>query len=217
MCKDAKLQKDINGKARYTLIPYIHGGFIIPEKLIKIGEVAKKYDGSIKINSNQKISILNIKEEDIEKVWNELGMEPAVKDKKSVISIEICSSNFCRMSKYPVIGIGTKISKNFYGMKMPNKTTIAVSACKHSCINTYSKDIGIAVDRDGKFLVTLGGTSTLKPRIADVLAEKLDEKEVFEIVKKVLDYYKSNAEDDEKIGKFIDRIGINKLRESALV
>ena len=41
MAKYAKIQKNIDGKERYSITPQIPGGYITPENLIKIGEVAK--------------------------------------------------------------------------------------------------------------------------------------------------------------------------------
>lgn len=216
MSKFAREQKNINGIKRYTIVPHIPGGFITPDNIIKIGEVAKKYNASLKLNSNQKISILNLKEEDIEKVWEELGMDASVKDKSSVINVEICSANFCKMSKYPVIGIGMKISNNFHGMHLPAKTRIGVSGCRHSCISSYSKDIGITVDKEGKIFITIGGTSGLEPRYPDILAQHLDDKEAYIILERLLNYYKENGLEREKIGKFIDRISIEKIKEDIL-
>ena len=60
------LQKIKNGKRTYGITPHIPGGFILPETLIKIGEVAKKYNASLKVTSAQKICIGNLKEEDID-------------------------------------------------------------------------------------------------------------------------------------------------------
>ena len=54
-------------------------------------------------------------------------MEPAVKNQYSVKNVEICPANFCKRSKYPTIGIGMKISKNFHGMPLPNRTKIGVA------------------------------------------------------------------------------------------
>lgn len=100
------LQKIKNGKRTYGITPHIPGGFILPETLIKIGEVAKKYNGVLKITSGQRILITNLKEEDLKDIWEDLGMEPAVKNQYSVKNVEICPANFCKRSKYPTIGIG---------------------------------------------------------------------------------------------------------------
>ena len=78
------LQKIYNGKRKYGITPHIPGGFILPETLEKIARVAKKYNGVIKITSGQRILITNLEEKDLENIWNELGMEPAVKEQNSV-------------------------------------------------------------------------------------------------------------------------------------
>ena len=93
----------------------------------------------------------NLKEEDLKDIWEDLGMEPAVKNQYSVKNVEICPANFCKRSKYPTIGIGMKISKNFHGMPLPNRTKIGVAGCRNACSSVYSKDIGVLVDIDGKF------------------------------------------------------------------
>ena len=121
MAKYAKIQKNIDGKEKYSITPQIPGGYITPDNLIKIGKVAKKYNASLKLTSAQKICIGNLKEEDIDLIWKELDMEPAIKNICSVINIEVCSANFCKRSKYPIIGIGMKLTKKFHGKELPEK------------------------------------------------------------------------------------------------
>ncbi|EXM38762.1 hypothetical protein RASY3_19820 [Ruminococcus albus SY3] len=53
----------------------------------KIVDVAKKYNGILKITSGQRILITNLKQEDLENIWNELGMEPAIHSYSSSSSI----------------------------------------------------------------------------------------------------------------------------------
>ena len=47
MAYHGNLQKIRNGKRTFAITPHIPGGFIKPEGLIKIGEVAKKYGGRL--------------------------------------------------------------------------------------------------------------------------------------------------------------------------
>lgn len=210
------LQKIKNGKRTYGITPHIPGGFILPETLIKIGEVAKKYNGVLKITSGQRILITNLKEEDLKDIWEDLGMEPAVKNQYSVKNVEICPANFCKRSKYPTIGIGMKISKNFHGMPLPNRTKIGVAGCRNACSSVYSKDIGVLVDIDGKFFVTAGGSAGFYPRMSDIITKGLSEKEAYELVKNILEYYNEHGQMGEKLGDFIERIGINTFRKDVL-
>ncbi|WP_197053396.1 hypothetical protein [Cetobacterium sp. ZOR0034] len=206
------LQKIKDGKRTYGITPHIPGGFITPDKLIKIAEVAKKYKGVLKITSGQRVLITNLKEEDLGAIWDELGMEPAVRTQNSVKNVEICPANYCKRSKYPTIGIGMKISNNFHGMELPCRTKIAVVGCRNACTGAYSKDIGVIVDTDGKFFITVGGSAGFNPRSADILIRDLSESEAYTAVEITLNYYNENATMGEKLGHFIDRIGIELFR-----
>ncbi|MGL4910806.1 MAG: NAD(P)/FAD-dependent oxidoreductase [Romboutsia sp.] len=210
------LQKIKDGKRTFAITPHIPGGFITPDNLIKIGEVAKKYNGVLKLTSGQRILITNLKEEDLESIWNELGMEPAVKSQNSLKNVEICPANYCKRSKYPTIGIGMKISKNFHGIELPCRTKIGIAGCRNACTSVYSKDIGVLVDIDGKFFITVGGSAGFNPRSSDIVTKGLKEEEAFNLVKIILEYYNENAQMGEKVGHFIDRITINKFREDIL-
>ena len=87
------LKKIKDGKRRDGITPHITGGIIHPKKIKKIGEVNKKYNGGIKITSGQRILITNLKEEDLENIWKDLEMEPAVKSQNSLKNVEICPAN----------------------------------------------------------------------------------------------------------------------------
>lgn len=210
------LQKIRNRKRTYAITPHIPGGFIIPDNLIKIGEVAKKYKGVLKITSGQRILITNLRQEDLPAIWEELGMEPAVKVQNSLKNVEMCPSNYCKRSKYPTIGIGMKISRKFHGMELPCRTKIGVAGCKNACSSVYSKDIGVIVDLDSTFYITVGGSAGYHPRSADIVTKGLSEDEAFNLVKIILFYYKETAKLGEKLGDFVDRISIDTFREEVL-
>ncbi|WP_270941106.1 NAD(P)/FAD-dependent oxidoreductase [Romboutsia lituseburensis] len=216
MSNYGNLQKIKNGKRTYGITPHIPGGFVLPETLIKIAQVAKKYNGVIKLTSGQRILITNLKEEDLETIWKELGMEPAVKNQYSVKNVEMCPANFCKRSKYPTIGIGTKISKNFHGMLLPNRTKIGVAGCRNACTSVYSKDIGVIVDIDGKFFITAGGSAGFYPRQSDIITKGLSEQEAYNLVEVILNYYNEHGQMGEKLGDFIDRITIDTFRKDVL-
>ncbi len=210
------LQKIVDGKRRFGITPHIPGGFVTPDTLIKIAEVAKKYKGVLKITSGQRILMTNLKEEDLDNIWADLKMSPAVKTHNSVKNVEICPANFCKRSKYPTIGLGMKISNEFHGMELPCRTKIAVVGCRSACTGAYSKDIGVLVDLDGKFFISVGGSAGFYPRSADILIRDITEDEAYNFVKRILEYYNENGQMGEKLGHFIDRIGIEKFREDVL-
>ena len=216
MAYHGNLQKIRNGKRTFAITPHIPGGFIKPEGLIKIGEVAKKYGGVLKITSGQRILITNLQEEDLPSIWEELGMKPAVVTQNSLKNVELCPANFCKRSKYPTIGIGMRLSRKFQGMELPCRTKIGVAGCRNACGSVYAKDIGVLVDFDKMFFVTAGGSAGFPPSPSDIITRGLTEDEAFALVETILEYYNEYAMAGEKLGDFIDRISIDKFRDDVL-
>lgn len=216
MNKYIKLQKNINDKNKYTITPSLNSSFILPETIIHIGEVAKKYDATIKIGTNQKISIINIKEENLDLIIKDLNMDLIPKGKYLLTNITICTSNFCRMSKHPTIGIYMKIINNFYKIELPAKTKVAISSCKNSCVSAYVKDIGILVDSNGKFFIVAGGCAGNKPQCGYQIASNLNENLSYTVFKNIINYYIENAEKNEKLRNFIDRVGLDNFKSIVL-
>ena len=216
MAYHGNLQKIRNGKRTFAITPHIPGGFIKPEGLIKIGEVAKKYGGVLKITSGQRILITNLQEEDLPAIWEELDMKPAVVTQNSLKNVELCPANFCKRSKYPTIGIGMRLSRKFQGMELPCRTKIGVAGCRNACGSVYAKDIGVLVDFDKMFFVTAGGSAGFHPRPSDIITRSLTEDEAFALVETILEYYNEYAMAGEKLGDFIDRISIDKFRDDVL-
>lgn len=206
------MQKIRNGKRTFGITPHIPGGFIKPEDLEKIARVAKKYGGALKLTSGQRILISNLEESDLESIWEELGMEPAVEVQNSVKNVEICPAGLCKRMKYNTIGLGMKLSRKYQKMEMPCRTKIGVAGCRNACGSVYAKDIGVVADVNGLMMVTAGGSAGFNPRLSDILVRDLNEEAVLDYIEKLVDYYKANAEDGEKLGHFIDRIGLEQFK-----
>ncbi|MBX7310866.1 NAD(P)/FAD-dependent oxidoreductase [Clostridium chauvoei] len=209
------IQKVRDGVRKYGITPHLPGGFVTPEMLEKIAAVARKYNGVLKITSGQRILITNLNDYDLPKIWDELGMKPAVKMQNSVKNVEMCPAGFCKRVKYNTIGIGMKLSKKYQWMEMPCRTKIGVAGCRNACASTYSKDVGVIADKTG-LIVIAGGSAGYNPRVADIIAEELNEEQALKVIDSIFEYYKKNAEAGEKLSFFIERIGIDKFKEQAI-
>ncbi|EKY22482.1 nitrate/sulfite reductase [Clostridium celatum] len=209
------LQKIRDGKRTFGITPHIPGGFISPDSLEKIAQVARKYNGVIKITSGQRILITNLKAENLAEVWKELDMEPAIETANSVKNVEICPAGFCKRSKYNTIGIGMKLLKKYHKMEMPCRTKIGVAGCRNACGSIYARDVGVIADISG-LMVVAGGSAGYNPRIADVIAINLNEKEALKLVDIIFDYYKEKAELGEKLSFMIERLGIDSFKSEVL-
>jgi len=92
--KGAIIQRD---KETYAVAPHIPCGVASPELLRKIADIAEKYNAqALKITSATRIAIVGLKEEDIDDVWNELGMAPGAAVGLCVRSVRACpGTTFC--------------------------------------------------------------------------------------------------------------------------
>ena len=214
------LQKIVNGKRTYGITPRIPGGFVSPEVLIRFAEVAKKYNATLKITSGQRIALLGLEHEDVEKAWKDIDLQPGVLSTYSVKNIEMCPSSFCKRSKQNSLKLGMRLEKRFYGASTPNRTKIGVAGCLNACSSVNAKDIGVISDDNG-FIVVAGGSAGFHPRLPDRIADHLNEEEAFMMVESIYEFYCKEADFGEKLGHLIDYLsaesfkkGVYKIYES---
>ena len=211
----ANLQRIKNGQRRYAITPRIPGGFIQPEQLQKYIDVANEFGAVLKLTGSQRIMITNLKAEDVDKVWEMLGMEPAYTVSNRVRSVKICpGTTFCKRAKQDSVHLGMQIERKYLSLEMPSKMKIGVSGCPNSCTESRMKDVGVIGTVDG-WNVYAGGSGGAHPRIGDLIAEVKTEKEALALVDRIIAYYKENAQ-IERMGEFIDRIGLEAFKAAVL-
>lgn len=211
----ANLQKIRNGKKTYAVTPHLPGGFIKPEMLEKYAHVARKYNGVLKLTSAQRIMITGLNAEDIEPIWEELGMKPALGFANCVRSVKICPGiAFCKRGKQDSIKLGLELDRRYIKKEMPSRMKMGVSGCPNSCSESIIKDIGVIGTDDG-WDIYVGGSAGSHPRLGDQLITGLDYDQTLRMIDIVVRYYQKNAE-IERIGQFIDRIGLEKFKKDVL-
>jgi len=210
--KGAILQRD---KTTYAIAPHIPCGVVTPALLRKLADVAEKYEAqAMKITGATRIAVVGLKEEDIDKVWQELGMDKGAAVGLCVRSIRACpGTTFCSIGKQDALGIGMKLDALYHGYELPGKFKISASGCKLCCAESWVRDVGLIGQEDGWKLV-VGGNVGTRPRIGDELLTGLDDDQAMAAIKKVIDYYKENAKKGERLGKLIDRNGFDSLKSA---
>ena len=213
--KGANLQKIRNGNKTYAVTPHLPGGFVKPEVLEKYAQVARKYEGTLKLTSAQRIMITNLKAEDIESIWAELGMQPAMGFANCVRSVKVCPGiAFCKRGKQDSVKLGLALDRRYIKKEMPSRMKFGVSGCPNSCSESVIKDVGV-IGTDAGWDVYVGGSAGSHPRLADKLAESLDYDDTLRLVDIVVRYYQKHA-DIERVGQFIDRIGFARFQSDVL-
>ena len=212
--KGAILQRD---RETYAIAPHIAGGICDPNTLRKLADVADKYHvAAIKITGAQRIALVGLREEDLDKAWKDLGIKPGAAVGMCVRSIKVCpGTTFCKRGLQDSVGLGLALDAAYHGMAMPSKLKIGVSGCPNSCGESWVKDLGFLGSPKG-FKCIVGGDAGRTPRVGRVLAEELDIDRAKALAEKVLKYYQTNGKSGERIGPFIDRIGWDKFKGDVL-
>jgi NAD(P)H-nitrite reductase large subunit len=208
--KGAIPQRD---KTTYAIAPHIPCGVVTSDLLRKLADISDKYNvQAMKITGATRIALVGLKEEDIDSVWKELGMDKGAAVGLCVRSIRACpGTSFCSLGKQDALTMGMKLDVLYHAVQLPGKFKMAVSGCKINCAESSVRDFGLIGEADG-WKVVIGGNVGVSPRIADEVAKGLSDEEAMAFCKKVIAYYKENANKGERLGKMIDRLGLDVVK-----
>ncbi len=212
--KGAIIQRD---RKTYAIVPRTPLGLVTPDMLETIAGVARKYEiPVIKITSAQRIALVGMKPEVVDKVWQDLGMDVGPAVGLCVHYVQACPGNtLCKLGLRDSLGLGGKLENLFVGMDLPAKAKIGISGCSMNCGESYMRDFGAFGKKSG-WTVVFGGNAGRKPRIGDVIAEGLSSEEVVDLAKRCFEYYAANGKKKERTARFIERIGIEKFKKAVL-
>lgn len=204
-----------NDDETYAIAPHIPCGIVTPDLLRKIADVSERYNAkAIKLTGATRMAIVGLKEQDIDGAWKDLGLDKGAAVGMCVRSIRTCpGTTFCKLGKQDAIGIGMKLDAKYHARELPGKFKMAVSGCKLSCSESWVRDVGLIGFSEG-WTITIGGNVGMVPRIGKELVTGLDDEQVMIAVEKVVQFYTDNAKKGERLGKMIERIGLEPFREA---
>jgi nitrite reductase (NADH) large subunit len=207
----ANIQKD----RTFSVIPRIYGGVTSADDLIRIGEVAKKYDvPMVKITGGQRIDLLGIRKEDLPGVWKDLGMPSGHAYAKSFRTCKTCvGTDFCRYGLGDSTKLGIEIENRFQGLESPGKLKLATAGCPRNCSEAYVKDFGAVAIGDGKWELYIGGAAGSHIRKGDLLCVVESHEAVLRLAGRFFQYYRENAKYLERTYGFVERVGIEPIRQ----
>jgi nitrite reductase (NADH) large subunit len=210
----ANIQKD----GTYSVVPRVPGGEITPEKLIVIGEVAKKFGLYTKITGGQRIDLFGAQVHQLPLIWKELiaaGFESGHAYGKALRTVKSCvGSSWCRYGVQDSVGFAIELENRYKGLRAPHKTKFAVSGCTRECAEAQSKDVGVIATEKGWNLYVCGNGG-MKPRHADLLAAELDSATLIKYVDRFLMFYVRTADRLQRTASWLDNLegGLDYLKK----
>ncbi len=210
----ANLQKD----GSYSVVPRVAGGEITPDKLIVLGEVAKRYDLYTKITGGQRVDLFGAQMEQLPEIWQTLinaGFETGHAYGKSLRTVKSCvGSTWCRYGVDDSVGLAIELEHRYKGLRAPHKLKFAVSGCTRECAEAQSKDIGVIATEKGWNLYVCGNGG-MRPRHGDLFAVDLSKDELVVLIDRVLMFYVRTADRLQRTSVWLDNLegGVRYLKQ----
>jgi len=201
----ANMQKD----GTYSVVPRVPGGEITPEKLIVLGEVAKKFGLYTKITGGQRIDLFGAQVHELPLIWADLiaaGFESGHAYGKAMRTVKSCvGSTWCRFGVQDSVGLAIEIENRYRGLRGPHKIKLAVSGCTRECAEAQGKDVGVIATEKGWNLYVCGNGG-MKPRHAELLAADLDRETLIRYIDRFLMFYIRTADRLQRTSTWRDNL-----------
>lgn len=135
---------NIQRNGTFSVVPRVSAGEITPEKMIVMGEVAKKYGLYTKITGGQRIDMFGAKKQDLLDIWRTLvdaGMESGHAYAKSLRTVKSCvGTTWCRFGIGDSVGMAVRLEERYKSIRSPHKMKGGVSGCVRECAEAQNKE-----------------------------------------------------------------------------
>merc|ERR1711939_41796 len=212
---------NIQRNGTFSIIPRVSAGEITPEKLIVLGNVAKKYNLYTKITGGQRIDLFGAKKNELIPIWKELvegGFESGHGYAKSLRTVKSCvGSTWCRYGIGDSVGMAVRLEERYKSIRSPHKMKGGVSGCVRECAEAQNKDFGLIASDKG-FNLFVGGNGGATPKHSELLAKDVPPDDVVPVLDRYLMFYIRTADKLQRTARWLENLpgGIKYLREVIL-
>lgn len=208
---------NIQNDGTFSVIPQMRGGVTDADQLIRLGEVAKKYNVPlVKVTGSQRVGLYGLKKEELPSVWEDLGMRSASAYGKKTRSVKSCvGKEFCRFGTQYTTQLGIRLEKTFEYIDTPHKFKMGVSGCPRSCVESGVKDFGVISVENG-FQLYIGGNGGTEVTKGQLLTTVETEDEVIRICGALMQYYRETGIYSERTAPWLERLGFENVKEVLL-
>ncbi|WP_299260877.1 nitrite reductase large subunit NirB [uncultured Aquimarina sp.] len=209
---------NIQRNGTYSVVPRVPGGEITPDKLIALGEIAKKYDLYTKVTGGVRIDLFGATVNQLPLIWKDLidnGFESGHAYGKSLRTVKTCvGSTWCRYGMDESVSFGIELENRYRGIRAPHKIKGGVSGCIRECAEARGKDFGL-IAVEGGWNLYVGGNGGATPRHAELFAEQINNETVIKYLDRYLMFYMRTAKPLQRTAAWQERLegGLNYLKE----
>lgn len=227
--KELKLQGFIRQKDKDNFVVRVKTqlGVVSSEQMAALSEIARKYGrGNIFLTNRMNIIIPWVRQENLNEVKalvEKTGLKVGGTG-PTIRPIVACVGTICEHGMADTQLLGRLLDERFFGKRLPSKLKIGITGCPNDCGKVEINDIGFmgqdSTDSNIKdantterkcYAMYLGGMYGRTHREGQRVGPLMSPDEAVAMTEKVIDYMERNAKQGERLGKLIDRVGMDEM------
>jgi NAD(P)H-nitrite reductase large subunit len=198
---------------KFRIIPNLTLPSVTPHELEALLAATNRFNiQQLRFTANNQIAVSGVEDSDLpglirhlERFMTEMGSGDL-----TVISCQGCSN--CTCNTGTALSLEHRLRNLTVEEPLPAKVKVAVAGCPRCCTMPFVRDIGL-IPVNGSWKLIFGGNGGAKPRIGDIIAEKLQEDEVLKVIHTCLHIYCTHARKKQRTSRFIETFGIEQFKE----
>ncbi|WP_166245259.1 nitrite reductase large subunit NirB [Paenibacillus turpanensis] len=210
----AALQAD----GTYAISPRFYGGVITADQLRRLADVVEKYEVPlVKLLEGPQLALFGIPKETVSSVKVDLNMEPsgaAARYGKTIGAVSACGGQrYAPDAIRDSVALGAALERRLARLQLPQEVAVGVSASPRNDARPLTKDIGL-VGVPGGWDLYVGGSSRKQVKEGQLLCTLATDEEALTAVMAFLQFYRETAVYAETVLQWVERMGLQNIREA---
>jgi ferredoxin-nitrite reductase len=199
-------------------------GEITSDELFEMANISEKYgESKLRTTLSQNLIITGINNEDVQVVLEQDVFEKLSPNPNLFLghTVSCTGKEFCNLAIVETKQTAKRVAK-YLDSKIELDTPVRIhfTGCPNSCGQKHIADISLqgALIKsenscDEAFTVWLGGTLNNDGKFSDNLNLRVKSTEVHTVLEKIILFFKENKLENESFNEFVNRIGINAIKD----
>ena len=187
-----------------------------------VADIAEQYSfGEIRVTHEQNLVLADVQQSDLLDVWKALDQHGLATPNIGSVNDMICCPglDFCSLANASSISIAKQINEKFTDFNELydiGEVKLKMSGCMNACGHHHVGHIGVlGVDKKGEewYQLTVGGDASNQAALGARLGPAIAKDKVGDAVSDILEVYREQRSDDERLVDTFRRVGVDPFKE----
>lgn len=192
------------------------------QQMDAMADIAEQYSfGEIRVTHEQNLVLADVEEANLLEVWKALVAQRLATPNIGSVNDMICCPglDFCSLANASSISIAKQINEKFDDFNELydiGEVKLKMSGCMNACGHHHVGHIGIlGVDKKGEewYQLTVGGDASNQATLGTRLGPAIAKDKVSDAISDILEVYRHQRSDDERLLDTFRRIGVDPFKE----